>query len=137
VPSPAVCFTTTMTSSESPLPITITSLRRLGVKSLFGSVPEQAALHRVRSLTFSLPTHLFYPVGLRKGFWASIVLGISPFLPGLPEVHSVFEWQFWLRLPSDSSLALAYLLCACFLAGRLCFFGHPCLRLYIASFLCL
>ncbi len=106
--SSATRFTTTTASSADPLPITVTSLLRLGFRCRSYNVPAQAALHRVRSITLSLPTHLLYSEVLRKGYGALVVAGTSPSLLSLPEVRTKLEWQFWLRLPSDSSLALIH-----------------------------
>jgi len=53
----------------------------------------------------SSPTHLLYPVGLRKGYGTSAVLATSSSLQGLPEVRTKLGRQFWLRLPSYPSLA--------------------------------
>lgn len=50
--SSATRFTTTTTSSADPLPITVTSLLRLGSRCRSYNGPAQAALHRVRSITF-------------------------------------------------------------------------------------
>ena len=54
----ATRFTTTTASSADPLPITVTSLLRLGFRCRSYNVPAQAAIHQVRSITLSLPTHL-------------------------------------------------------------------------------
>lgn len=131
--SSAPTFTTTTASSAGPLPITVTSLHRLGSRCRSYNGPVQAALHRVRSIALSLPTHLLYLVGLRKGYRASVVEGTSPYLPGLPEVRTKLEWQFWLRLPSDPSLASMQPVSP-HRAAHGSFFGHPCLRLHVTSF---
>ena len=99
--SSASTFTTTTASSAGPLPVTATSLLRLGCRCRSYNAPAQTAPHRVRSIALSSPTHLLYLVGLRKGYRASAVEGTSPPLPGLPDVRTKLEWQFWLRLPSD------------------------------------
>ena len=106
--SSATRFTTTTASSADPLPITVTSLLRLGFRCRSYNVPAQAALHRVRSITLSLPTHLLYSEVLRKGYGALVVVGTSPSLLSLPEVRIELGWQFWLRPPSDPSLAPLY-----------------------------
>jgi hypothetical protein len=131
--SSATRFTTTTASSADPLPIAVTSLLRLGFRCRSYNVPAQVALHRVRSITLSLPTHLLYSEVLRKGYGASVVEGTSPSLLSLPEVRTELEWQFWLRLPSDSSLALIHRLSLIRQRMRVSF-RHPCLRLYVASF---
>ena len=103
-PSQAPNFTTTTASSADPLPITDTSLLCLGTVNNYNG-PVQTVLHWVRSIAMSSPTHLLYPVGLRKGYGTSAVPATSSSLPGLPEVRTKLGRQFWLRLPSDPSLA--------------------------------
>jgi hypothetical protein len=121
-----------MASSEDPLPVTLTLLRRLGLGCRSYNGPVQTVFHRVRSRTFiAHPPPL--PSEIRKGYRASTALGVSPFQLSLPEVHTEFEWQIWLKLPSDPSLALNHR----FLPPRAdhkSFFGHPCSHLHIPSF---
>ena len=103
--SSATGFTPTMASSEDPLSITHTLLCRLGLGCRSYNGPEQTALHRVRSRTFSAhPPPL--PHGIRKGYRASVMEGTSPFPQSLPEVRTELEWQIRRRLPLDPSLAL-------------------------------
>jgi hypothetical protein len=103
--SSATDFTPTMASSEDLLSITATFLCRLGLGCRSYNGPVQTALHRVRSRTF--PAHPPpIPCGIRKGYRALVVRGTSPCPQSLPEVRTELEWQFWLRLPSDLSLAL-------------------------------
>ncbi len=132
VSSSATGFTPTMASSEDPLSITSTLLCRLGLGCRSYNGPVQTALHRVRSRTFPAhPPPILH--GIRKGYRAWVVLGTSPFPRSLPEVHTEFERQVWLRLPSDPSLAL-YHRAIPPRADQKNFFGHPCLRLHIPSF---
>jgi len=131
-PSSATSFTPTTASSVDPLSITNTSLCCLGLGCRSYNGPAQTALHRVRSRTFfAHPPPL--PCGIRKGYRASVIEGTSPFPQSLPEVRTELEWQIWLMLPSDPSLALYHR----FIpprADQKSFFGHPCLRLHIPSF---
>mgnify|MGYP000927971930 CR=1 FL=1 len=130
--SSAAGFTPTMASSEGPLSITATLLCRLGLGCRSYNGPEQTARHRVRSCTFIARSPPL-PKGIRKGYWALIVEGISPFPLGLPEVHTEFEQQVWRRLPSDPSLASLHRIIPP-RADPGSFFGHPCLCLHIPSF---
>lgn len=130
--SSATDFTPTMASSENPLSITDTFLCRLGLGCRSYNGPVQTALHRVRSRTF--PAHPPpIPCRLRKGYRASVVRGTSPCPQSLPEVRTELEWQVWLRLPSDPSLALFHRIIPP-RADPESFFGHPCLCLHIPSF---
>ena len=125
-------FMTTMASSEDPLSITNTLLCRLGLGCRSYSGPAQTALHRVRSRTFFAHSPPL-PCGIRKGYWASVVVGTSPPRYSLPEVHTKFGWQFWIQLPSDSSLAHIQLLLPSRAVAR-SFFGHPCLTYTLPPF---
>jgi hypothetical protein len=107
VSSSATGFTPTLASSEDPLSVTVTLLLRLGLGCRSYNGPVQTALHRVRSRTFlAHPPPLL--CGIRKGYWASVVEGTSPFPQSLPEVRTELGWQIWLWLPSDPSLALLH-----------------------------
>ena len=130
--SSAIGFTPTTVSSVDPLSITNTSLCCLGLGCRSYNGPEQTALHRVRSRTF--PAHPPpIPYGVRKGYRASVIRGTSPNPQSLPEVRTKLEWQVWLRLPSDPSLALLHRVIPS-RADLESFFGHPCLHLHIPSF---
>lgn len=130
--SSATDFTPTMASSENPLSITDTFLLRLGLNCRSYSCPVQTALHRVRSRTFiAHPPPI--PCGVRKGNRTLVVRGTSSFPQSLPEVRTKLEWQFWLQLPSDPSLAPFHRFIL-LQADSESFFRHPCLHLHIPSF---
>ncbi len=104
-PSSAPTFTTTTASSANPLPITYTSLQCLAAhcRSYSGHGTDGPSPGKIDSYVIAHPPPIPGRVTERISGFSSH--GYLPPLPGLPEVHTKLKWQFWLRLPSDPSLA--------------------------------
>jgi hypothetical protein len=132
--SSAARFTTTTASSANPLPITVTSLRRLGVRCRSYRRPGTNGPSPGKITGFPCPPTSFTLSALRKGYRASVVEGTSPtdkacqrFAPSLGGNFGSGFLQIPHWLPLDRLFPPRA-------AGR-SFFGHPCLHLHVTSFL--